>query len=156
MNCLENNQVTSKCQMDFLDKTCKKDLKQKRKNITIEFYIFRGLGTKFQLKLTIKKEWNENHHRFLHIGISLGCEFYLQQTILIFWNKFVIKRILSFKNRKSQHHHSILYIWIRLNTKLQLKLTISVFWTKVAQKGYLLSTTDAMNTTIELCIFELV
>ena len=33
------NQVTLKCQTDFLYKTCKRGLTQK-KNITIEFYIF--------------------------------------------------------------------------------------------------------------------
>ena len=30
----------------------------------------------------------ENHHRILHIRISLGSEFQLQETILIFWKKF--------------------------------------------------------------------
>ena len=29
-----------------------------------------------------------NHHQILHIRISLSCKFQLQQTILIFWNKF--------------------------------------------------------------------
>ena len=32
--------VTSKCQMDFFGKTCKKKSKIEKENITIEFYIF--------------------------------------------------------------------------------------------------------------------
>ena len=40
MNCFEINQVTSKCQIDFLDKTCKKRYKTETNNITIEFYMF--------------------------------------------------------------------------------------------------------------------
>ena len=34
----------------------------------------------------------ENPHRILHIRISLGSKFQLQQTILIFWNKFATKK----------------------------------------------------------------
>ena len=62
ITCWEINQVTSICQMDFLDNTCKKDLKQKK------------------------------GHRILHSQISLGSKFQLQHTILIFWNKCVIER----------------------------------------------------------------
>ena len=40
INCWEINQVTSKCQTDFLNKTFKKMPKTELKNITIEFYIF--------------------------------------------------------------------------------------------------------------------
>ena len=40
INYWEINQVTSKCQMDFLDKTFKKRSKTEKKNINIEFYIF--------------------------------------------------------------------------------------------------------------------
>ena len=58
--------------MDFLDNTCKKGQKRKK----------------------------EHPHRILHIQISLGSKFQLQQTILIFWNKFAIK-VVSFKNKKS-------------------------------------------------------
>ena len=39
--CWDINQVTSKCHMDFLDNTCKKTSKAEKKNITIEFYIFK-------------------------------------------------------------------------------------------------------------------
>ena len=42
--------------MDFLDNTCKKGQKRKK----------------------------EHHNRILHIQISLGSKFQLQQTILIF------------------------------------------------------------------------
>ena len=40
INCWEINQVISKCQMDLLNKTCKKRSKTERKNITIKFEIF--------------------------------------------------------------------------------------------------------------------
>ena len=40
VNCWEINQVTSKCQMDFLQKTCKDKSKTKKVKISIEFYIF--------------------------------------------------------------------------------------------------------------------
>ena len=33
----------------------------------------------------------ENHHRILHIQINLGSKLQLQQTILIFLNKFAPK-----------------------------------------------------------------
>ena len=39
INCWKINQATSRCQIDFSDKTCKKRFKTK-KNITIKFYIF--------------------------------------------------------------------------------------------------------------------
>ena len=48
-------------------------------------------------KLTQKKcsqfktEKKKNHNRVLHIRISLGAKFQLQQTILIFWTKFTQK-----------------------------------------------------------------
>ena len=47
----------------------------------------------------------KNHHQILHIRISLGSKFQLQQTILIFWNKFAPKK-QSFwsKNRKNERH----------------------------------------------------
>ena len=41
LTCWEINQVTSEYQMEFLDNTCRKGLKQTKKNITIEFYIFK-------------------------------------------------------------------------------------------------------------------
>ena len=40
VNCRDINQVTSKYQMYFLDKTCKKRSKTEKVNIAIEFYIF--------------------------------------------------------------------------------------------------------------------
>ena len=46
--------------------------------------------------------------------------------------------------------------WFSYNAKFQLELTILCFWTKFAQKGYLQSKIDKMNTIIEFCIFELV
>ena len=50
--------------MDFLDNTCKKGLKQKKK---------------------------EHEHQILHNQINLGSKLLLQDAILIFWNKFAIK-----------------------------------------------------------------
>ena len=41
VNCWEINQVTSKCQIDFLEKTCKGKSKTEKVNITIGFYIFK-------------------------------------------------------------------------------------------------------------------
>ena len=41
----------------------------------------------------IKKRKMENHHRIIPIQISLGSKFQLQQTILIFWNRFAPKKI---------------------------------------------------------------
>ena len=40
VNSWEINHVTSKCQLDFLDKTCKIRSKTGKVNTTIEFYIF--------------------------------------------------------------------------------------------------------------------
>ena len=57
LTCWEINQVTSMWYMDFLDNTCKKCLKQKKK---------------------------EHYHRILHNQISLRSKFHLQNTILIF------------------------------------------------------------------------
>ena len=34
---------------------------------------------------------DEHHHGILHIRISLGIKFYLEQTILNFWTKFAQK-----------------------------------------------------------------
>ena len=58
INCWEINQVTSKCQIDILNKTCKKKgLKQKKEHHRLILHIQNGLGTKFQLKLTILNFW---------------------------------------------------------------------------------------------------
>ena len=86
VNYREINQVTSKCQMDFLDTTCKKGLKL---NIAIEFYVFKmvwvpnfRLNRQFWTKLTQKRVFliqkrktNGNHHRILHIWSNLGSKF---------------------------------------------------------------------------------
>ena len=79
LNSCEINQVTSNgCQMDFLDKTCKKRSITEKANITIEFYIFEVvLIQKFilnwQFRIVgqsqpkkgisdLKKKKNEIHH----------------------------------------------------------------------------------------------
>ena len=43
-----------------------------------------------------------NHHQILHIRISLSCKFQLQQTILIFWNKFTRKMNPSVQKKKKK------------------------------------------------------
>ena len=43
-----------------------------------------------------------NHHQILHIQISLSCKFQLQQTILIFWNKFTPKMNPSGQKKKKK------------------------------------------------------
>ena len=40
VNCWDINQETSKCQTDFLGKSCKERSKTEEANITIGFYIF--------------------------------------------------------------------------------------------------------------------
>ena len=72
----------------------------------------------------------------IHIRISVDFKFQLQQTILIFWNESLERRIVPVKNRKNEHHHGILHIRISLSTKFQLKLIILNFWTKFTSKGY--------------------
>ena len=42
----------------------------------------------------------ENPHQIPHIQISLGSKFQLQQTILIFWNKFTQKKNPSGQKKK--------------------------------------------------------
>ena len=89
---------------------------------------------------------------------NLDSKFQLQQTILIFWNKFPRKSILPVKNtKKNEHHYLILHIRISLSTNFQLKLTLANFWTKFVKKGrYFQSKTDKIDVTIEYCIFKLV
>ena len=53
------NHVTLKCQMNFLDKTCKVKSKREKVNHWI-LHIQKSLGSKFQLKtkwFRIKKKW---------------------------------------------------------------------------------------------------
>ena len=119
--------VTSKCQRDILYKACKR-------------------RSKTEKRISPSKLTYSNLSRF-HISVS---------TILVFWNKFAIKRILPFKNRRSERHHWIPHIWVRLSTKFQLKLTIFSFWITLDKKGYFQSKTGAMNTAIKFCIFKLV
>ena len=73
-----------------------------------------------------KKEKKENHHRILHIWISLGSKVQPQQTILIFRNKFAPKKNTS--SQKQKKLTSSYEIQISLTTKFQLKLTILIFF----------------------------
>ena len=53
VNCWQINQVTSKSQMDLLNKICKQSSKTEKVNVR------NILGTKFQLKLTILNFWTK-------------------------------------------------------------------------------------------------
>ena len=55
------------------------------------------LGNTIQKSLKQKKE---HHHRILHIQISLGSKSQFQQTILIFGNKFAIKKSIVKKMKR--------------------------------------------------------
>ena len=95
VNCCKINQVSSKCQLDFLDKTCKKGPKQKIDHHNPILHIQNSFGIKFHHKLEILNFWTkltqkgyfqsknekkkENHYQILHIRISLGAKFQLQQ-----------------------------------------------------------------------------
>ena len=61
----------------------------------------------------------ENHHRIVHIRISLGSKVQLQQTILILWKKFARKKVFSDKNGESEHHNSILHTLSVKNSSLK-------------------------------------
>ena len=99
--------------MNFLEKTCKKGLKQKSEHYHQVFSILNSLNTKFQPKMTSlnfwtkltqkgyfqsKKENNENHHQILHIRISLIL--YLNFNNFYFWNKFPKKGYFRSKTEK--------------------------------------------------------
>ena len=105
-----------------------------------------SLSTNFQLKMKtfdfldqiyLKRMFLVENGKVnvLNIWISLGTEFHLKLTSLMFWIKSSQKGISCLK-QKSEHHHWILHIRISLGTKFQLKLTILIFWTKFAQKGF--------------------
>ena len=93
INCREINQVTSK--MDFWDKTCKKGPKQKKEhNINWQFWTFGP-------NLPKQKKWKVILNYVFSIRLDLRLQ--LEQTILIFCNKFALKSILPFKSRKCEH-----------------------------------------------------
>ena len=128
------------------------------------------VGTRFCLEMTLLNFWmkllqkwyfrtkiNEHYHRILHVQISLDSKFLLHQTIFIFGTNFQRKMYFQSKIQKNEHHYWFLHIRISLNTNFQLKLTNAIFWTKFVKiSSYFQSKTDKRDTTIELCIFELV
>ena len=71
----------------------------------------------------------------MHIRISLDMKYRLKLKILIFWTKFVPKKVFSVKNGKSEHHYWILHIQISIATKFPLKLTILIFRANLPKKG---------------------
>ena len=74
VNCWEINHVTSKCLIDFSDKTCKKKKKVCPKRIFL-----------------VENRESQHHHWTYYIRISLGNKCQLKLTILIFWTTFVQK-----------------------------------------------------------------
>ena len=54
-----------------------------------------------------RKKKNGNHHRILHIRISLGSKLQLQQTVFNFGTNFPQKRILPMKNKKMKMNITI-------------------------------------------------
>ena len=91
----------------------------------------------------------------MHIRISVNTKFQLKLTNLIFPTKIAQTRISGLKQKKKTTKK------IRKkapwnSAEFYFKLRISIFWTTFAQKGYSQSKADKMNTTIEICIFELV
>ena len=53
----------------------------------------------------LKQKTNEQHHRILHMRISLGTKFQVKLTFLIFLIKFVQKRTFRSKTEKSTFPH---------------------------------------------------
>ena len=41
----------------------------------------------------------------MHIRITMGTNFQLEERILIIWTKFTQKKIFPVKTKKSEHHH---------------------------------------------------
>ena len=88
INYWEINQLTSKYQMNFLGKTCKKGIYIKRKTSPPKFTY--STYSRYQ----ISAETNNFHF------LGQACP----------------KKILPSENRYNEHHHWILYIWIYLNS----------------------------------------
>ena len=92
--CCEINQVISKCQMGFLDKTYKKKGSKQKSN---------------------------HYHRIFHIRSSLDIKF---QRKLNFWTKLTQKEYFQSKKEKKENHRPILCIRISLDPKCQLQQII--------------------------------
>ena len=81
-----------------------------------------------------KKKKNENHHQILNVQISLGSKYQLQQTILIYWNKFPKQECFEMKT-KNEHYHWIFDI--RISLGINFEQTILNFGTKFVQNRHL-------------------
>ena len=100
----------------------------------------------------------ENHHRILHIRISLGSKFQLHQTIVIFGRNLPRKsqfESIQSKATKNEHQHWIFHTRVSLITKFQLKLTILTFLDQICLKKVFWSKPRTVSTTTELCICAL-
>ena len=95
----------------------------------------------------------EQHHKILHIQISLGTKFQLKLIILIFWNKFAQKGI-SYLNQKKMNTPIKFCIfksvWIP-NFSLNLQF---IFFDQICPTKYFQLKTEKTDITNELCIFE--
>ena len=101
------------------------------------------------------KQKKEHYHGILLIPTSLGSKFQLKQTIWIFWNKFAIKRIIPFKNKKEWMNITFEFFIFELG-KYQISAETDILWTKLAQKAYFQSKADTVNRTSKFYISELV
>ena len=84
VNYWEINQVTSECQMDVLDKTCRQ--KTKKVNPTIEFFILE-LVQEPNFCLNCQSSVFGKKKMCIHIRISLGTKFLLKLSMFSFWQK---------------------------------------------------------------------
>ena len=139
--------------MIFWTKFSQKDIsgqKLKKPTSSLNSAYSNGLGTKFQLKLTIlifltrfaqkgfsgltQKKWTPHiFYIILHVQISLLQNFSSNWQFLSFGPNLP-KKLCPIEKRKSKHRHGILHIWISLGTIFQLKLIILNFWIKFTQQ----------------------
>ena len=140
ITCWEVNQVTSIYQMDFLDNTCKKGLKKKKRTssnfqsskfqisgLTHNFDFLKQICHKKGLSLKNKNSWH--HHWVLHIWVRLCIKFQLKLTMFIF--------CFQPKTDAKNSAHWVLHIRINLVSKFFPEQTNLNLWTRYAQKRYL-------------------
>ena len=97
---------------------------------------------------------NENHHRILHIQISLGSKYFSFNKQFWFFGPNLPKK-RYFRSKTEKWTLSFNSACLILPAKFLLNLKILIFWNKFAPKWHFQSKTEIMNTTIEFCIFEL-
>ena len=128
VNCCEISRVIWICQMNFLDKTCKKGLKQEKWTQHHILHIQNSLDTKCLVKLTIFEFLQQiNAKRVFPIRK-------IKKVVNLSFNKKIgfleqisQKWILSVENRKHEHQHWFLHIRISLSINFELKFTTFIF-----------------------------